>query len=364
MNKIQLKTKIIHDEYTDAVSKFYDVAKEDYSLTEIDNNIALPENDNWSIGVIYGDSGCGKTTLLKSFGEIKQHHWDDKSIVSNFNGLSSEEVFSALSATGFNTVPAWLRPFSQLSNGEQFRANLARSIVGNENIILIDEFTSVINRDVAKSASFALQKYARKNNKKIILASCHYDIIEWLNPDWIYNPREGNTIYPRGSLCRPKIELKIFRCKYEAWKLFKQYHYLNDSIHKSSRCYLCTWNDIPVAFTSILSLPHARLKNAWRASRTVVLPDYQGLGIGPALVNYMGSLISARNGLLYRRIAHPSIINYCRRNNHIWQETSSPGANSKFFPHWKITRDRSTSGFKYIGPSASFEESKLFYENN
>ena len=30
-----------------------------------------------------------------------------------------------------------------------------------------------------------------KSNKKIILASCHYDIMEWLQPDWIYSPSRG-----------------------------------------------------------------------------------------------------------------------------------------------------------------------------
>lgn len=49
-----------------------------------------------------------------------------------------------------------------------------------------DEFTSVINREVAQIGSYAVQKTIRKNNKKFIAISCHYDIIEWLEPDWTF----------------------------------------------------------------------------------------------------------------------------------------------------------------------------------
>lgn len=35
--------------------------------------------------------------------------------------------------------------------------------------------------------SFCLQKYIRKLNLKVVLCSCHYDIIEWLQPDFVVN---------------------------------------------------------------------------------------------------------------------------------------------------------------------------------
>jgi ABC-type Mn2+/Zn2+ transport system ATPase subunit len=73
-----------------------------------------------------------------------------------------------------------LRPFRLLSNGEQYRADLAYKVGKSKDgdVILIDEYTSVVDRDVAKAMSFALQKYIRHTNKKIILASCHTDILE------------------------------------------------------------------------------------------------------------------------------------------------------------------------------------------
>ena len=57
---------------------------------------------------------------------------------------------------------------------------------GNE-FVVIDEFTSVVNRDAAKSMSFALQRYARKNGLRLVVASCHFDVVDWLQPDYVFN---------------------------------------------------------------------------------------------------------------------------------------------------------------------------------
>ena len=91
---------------------------------------------------------------------------------------------------GLGDVPAWLRPFKVLSNGEQFRAGLARLICEAPDKAIIDEFTSVVDRQIAKIGASAFAKAFRKNKgKQIILLSCHYDIIEWLQPDWVYDTR-------------------------------------------------------------------------------------------------------------------------------------------------------------------------------
>ena len=82
---------------------------------------------------------------------------------------------------------SWLKPYNVLSNGEKMRVNLARCIIEDQNKIVFDEFTSVVDRTIAKTASCALSKAIRKLNKQFIAVSCHRDIIEWLEPDWIYD---------------------------------------------------------------------------------------------------------------------------------------------------------------------------------
>jgi hypothetical protein len=140
------------------------------------------------IGVIVGGSGSGKSTLLNSFGKEDVPKWYiDKAIVSHFN--TPDEAINLLTAVGLNTVPSWYKPYPVLSNGEKFRADLARKIKDGA---VIDEFTSVVDRNVAKAASVALVRYIKKNNiKNVVLSTCHRDILEWLEPDWVIDTDLG-----------------------------------------------------------------------------------------------------------------------------------------------------------------------------
>ena len=98
-------------------------------------------------------------------GRLASSNFDgEKSLISNFDWLEPSEASMLLSSMGLSSVPTWLRPFHLLSNGEQFRAELAYKVgrAKDNEVVLIDEFTSVVDRDVAKSMSFAIQKYYKK----------------------------------------------------------------------------------------------------------------------------------------------------------------------------------------------------------
>ena len=372
MKEIILESSIVQDDYTAIVEKMFDVPILDKSVVVIKNNIKLPEK--WNIGLIYGASGAGKSTLLKEFGEIKSHKWDNKkSMISNFTNVTPEQASEVLCSVGFGTVPSWIRPYSALSNGEKFRADLARSLTSKDDLILIDEFTSVVDRNVAKSASNSVQKYIRKYNKKIVLASCHSDIVEWLNPCWTYNPVEGivKTISSERLLWRPKIELEIFRVHRKAWELFKNYHYLSADLNKTAKCFVATWNDIPVAFCGILNFCHPVIKAAYRESRTVVLGDYQGLSIGVKLSDFIGSIVTAntnKNGIPYKfytKTRHPAMVAYKLKHTDLYRQTShsgearNPAEKSMKSRGWDTTEKKCWC-FEYIGPKASETDAKLF----
>ena len=146
--------------------------------------------DNWNILLICGKSGSGKSTILREiYGDVKPIKYDhDKCVISQFPRLSEEEACDLLSSMGLASVPTWLRKPQELSNGERARLDIAKAIYdANGGIVVLDEYTSVVNRSAAKSMSFALQRYARQKGLKIIIASCHFDIIEWLQPDYVFN---------------------------------------------------------------------------------------------------------------------------------------------------------------------------------
>lgn len=191
MKKIFLQSKVSVDNYTEYVCDKYDLQTREEIITEVPLLDASELSDfKWNIGVLCGNSGSGKSTLLSTLGEPKNPIYDySKSIISQFPHMSEHDVCELLSSVGLSSVPVWLHKPNELSNGERARLDLCWILANaKENeIILYDEFSSVINRAVAKSMSYALQRYVREKNLKIILASCHFDIIEWLNPDWVFN---------------------------------------------------------------------------------------------------------------------------------------------------------------------------------
>jgi len=149
-------------------------------------NYKLPEK--WNIGLIVGNSGSGKTSIAKHcFGEFSKLDWTLDPIIENFDeSLNMEQITSTLGSVGFNSVPYWLKPFSVLSNGEKSRVELARMSL-EKDLVVYDEFTSLVDRDVAKSMSNSVQKLFRKRNKKLVAVTCHHDVLEWLKPNWVYD---------------------------------------------------------------------------------------------------------------------------------------------------------------------------------
>lgn len=154
----------------------------------------LPElPETWGIGLIVGASGTGKSTLLSKFQtEDSSRLWKYSDTVLDVlerQKVSVEEASARLTAAGLNSVPTWVRPIKYLSTGERFRAELALSLCDGA---VVDEYTSVVSRPVAISASMSVRKWVNRSGvQRIVFASCHYDIVEPLQPDWIINTDEG-----------------------------------------------------------------------------------------------------------------------------------------------------------------------------
>lgn len=173
----------------------FDVSIE-HSFEHFIGEIKLPEK--WNIGVIVGASGTGKSTIAKElFSDcyIKQFEYNAKSVIDDMpKSKSVDEIEKMFYAVGFGSVPSWLKPYNVLSNGEKMRVDLAKALLEKDKVCF-DEFTSVVDRNVAQTACIAINKAIKTQNKQFIAVSCHYDILEWLQPDWVFDTNEMKMVF-------------------------------------------------------------------------------------------------------------------------------------------------------------------------
>jgi GNAT superfamily N-acetyltransferase len=244
------------------------------------------ETSDWKIGLIVGPSGSGKTSLgRRLFGgdAIYSPAWPgDRPIIDAIAPAGDfDAVTAALAAVGLGTVPAWLRPYPVLSNGEKFRADLARVICEAPPRVVIDEFTSVVDRQIARFGALAFQKAWRRTDGQCVLLSCHYDILDWVEPDWAFDTATGKFA-GRGLWRRPKFDLDIWQTDWGYWPAFEPHHYLKLPRMIAATNYVGTVEGELVAHVAFSTRPGLREA---RACRLVVMPEWQGAGVGLRFLN-------------------------------------------------------------------------------
>lgn len=298
-----------------------------------EHDAELPiENINWQIGLIVGPSGSGKSSIGKSMldgigiYDLYANWPKDMPIIDAILPEGKfDDVTAALAAVGLGDVPAWLRPFGVLSNGEQFRAGLARLICEQPEVAIIDEFTSVIDRQIAKIGAEAFSKSWRRTNKKVVLLSPHYDIIEWLQPDWVYDTKEAR-FYDRDCLRqRKKLKLDISRVPGTKWSYFKPHYYLDLAMPVAAQYFIGSIDGEPVAHLAVAPMFQGK---HYRATRLVVMPEWQGIGVGTKFLNEVCRLHLdeglGRKGYHYTPLfhtSHPQLCNALRRSK-LWVQKS------------------------------------------
>lgn len=290
------------------LSGMFDVPPREKLTHHWKGEIPIDERE-WNVGLIVGPSGAGKSSIARElFGEEKKLKWTAGSVVDDFEKqFSIQQIAEICSAVGFNTIPSWMKPFNVLSTGEKFRVELARRLLNHSELTMVDEFTSVVDRQVAKIGCHAVQKHIRKHGKKFVGVTCHYDVVDWLQPDWILEPATM-TFQWRSLQRRPPLNVEVARVDYSAWKLFAPFHYLTSELHKAAACFVLFVENYPASFAGVLHRPHSKVDDIKGVSRLVTLPDYQGLGLAMILVEKLGGAYKALGHRLHTYPAHPSLI--------------------------------------------------------
>jgi ABC-type lipoprotein export system ATPase subunit len=359
--RIVVETPIADSPRVEQIRGMFDLPREKASRLTWDVEFPLAEKP-WHIGLIVGPSGCGKSTIAKRlYPELaeRDHHGlppvlaerlKRGAVVDAFpENMSIQDIAALLSAVGFASPPAWLRPFSVLSTGQQFRVALAAllAFTPEDRPIVCDEFTSVIDRTVAQIGSAAVARTVRQRRRQFVAVTCHEDVEDWLNPDWVYRPAEQRFAWRRLRR-RPSIQIDVVRCQASAWAMFASHHYLSHHLARSAVCFLASWREQPVAFSAWLPFfgkgPPTR-----REHRTVCLPDFQGVGIGNAVSDLLASLW---RGLGYRATStttHPAMIRARLASPH-WRMTRRPSFAMGREHRMRHATTRLTAGFEFVGP--------------
>ena len=289
----------------------------------------------WSLGVVVGPSGSGKTSMGRAL-------WGADALAA-FDGWPADlplidaiapdapfdDVTGALAGVGLGTVPAWLRPYAVLSNGEKFRANLARVLCEAPPRIVIDEFSSVVDRQIAKFGALAFAKAWRRlaaaGGHQCVLLSCHYDIIDWLEPDWVFDTATGRYA-GRGLWRRPRFDLDIWQTDGSYWPMFEPHHYLKLPRMVAAEYFVGSVEGEPVCHLAFA--PRLEI-GAMRACRMVVMPEWQGAGVGMRFLNALCQWHVDGNGrygkrarAVYFHTSHPGLCAGLRRDKK-WVQVSA-----------------------------------------
>jgi len=357
MIKLELECPLYDSYRVQQVAGMFDVPVTSKLSTVIEVEEPPSINDDWQIGCIVGSSGSGKTSISKHIYGDKLYgneEWArDKAVVDCFGNTDIKQIVGTLTAVGFSSPPSWIRPYHTLSNGERFRCDLCRSLLQG-GLVVFDEYSSVVDRTVAKIGSAAISK-AIKSGKidcRFVAVSCHHDILEWIEPDWVLDVNTG--VVSRRRLRRPPIELQIFKCHRDSWRLFAKHHYLDSKeLSTSSQCFVALFDGVPVSFCSVMA--NVGHKGRRRISRIVTLPDYQGIGVGSALLNFVANLYKEQGLRISIGTSHPAMVQSLRKSEQ-WIMTSinSSGQNKGSTDKTKGLRNsirigRMIACFEYIG---------------
>lgn len=298
----------------------FDVALEEKSRTRIRGELPGLDED-WLLGAVIGPSGSGKGTVTRSvygdaFLEVREDkstpfEWDKRAaIVDGFGDASLQEVTALLGSVGLATPPAWVRPYAALSTGQRFRADLARALMLDQDLVAFDEFGGTVSEEVANICAATVGKTVRKGRarcKRFVAVGARDNFVDWLDPDWVLDMsrqpgvlewRARGRVRQGGGSGRPGVEFEVRRGSRSAWPMFAAHHYLSGNLSGASKVYLArvrpagseAWSVAGFCAT-IHNAGHAGMR---RVHRLVVLPDWQGLGIGGRLLDAVAAVEGVR----------------------------------------------------------------------
>jgi ABC-type lipoprotein export system ATPase subunit len=202
------------------------------------SNLDIPAD---GIVLITGASGVGKSLLLKN---ISRHFPDTREMPSNIDKEKpiaeiipcgdAGEVIRYLSKFGLGEPRILIGPFSHLSDGQKERFLIALALRQGVGPLIFDEFTTRLDRRTALIVAMNVGKTLRSNKQSAFIASCHDDIVDFLNPD-VHIELCSNGKHriinknPKSTNLLKSLEIQIKKGTIDDYKKLSRYHYENDN---------------------------------------------------------------------------------------------------------------------------------------
>jgi len=379
-----LRCNVSVDDCTATCDAFFDLTFSGRSFHRLPQLPALPAE--WSIGAICGSSGSCKTALLvQNFGLPVDVQWDPlASVVAHFG--SAAEACELLQAAGLDAAVHGLRRAAELSRGEREQADTARAL--RRDCVYLDEFTSSLSREVAVRVARSVGGFVRSHpGKRLVVVSCHSDVVAQsaLSPHWVFRSDEaslgpaapsaaataGDSVALDGEAIRvPALLLRLRRAPAAEWAAFRDYHYKTRALSAQATAFVAVLEETGQAVGFIATIGQIGKEPTARAHRTVVLPEWQGLGIGSRLSDGVAEL-HRRAGVRYLgQTVHPHFGAY-RDRSALWAATKFNHTTSSFkIESWKqrtgnvrvmLNHPRFLYSHEYIG--GELDDDRVAFDN-
>lgn len=136
--------------------------------------------------------------------------------------------------------------------------------------------------------------------------------------------------------------------------MFKDHHYLDEKINKAARHYIAVWEGQVIGYLATMTMPSGTIKHAWRGHRVVVLPDFQGMGIGVRFIEAVAQIHLNEGHRFFSRSAHPRMHLYMDASP-CWRATSknkklrTDVTHEKVYKNHFVDNKRICYSYEYIG---------------
>lgn len=210
---LHLDSTIVRTRNTRKVEHAFGVSRDMLRTTLFSNlNFSIRPGE---IALLCGPSGAGKSTLLslltKQLMEPSSHYQgcqgvievppdssvqvlgpldSNSPLVNSLGRVPFDHVMYALNLSGLAEAHLYVKRFKELSNGQRYRAMIAKLIASGASVWVADEFCATLDPITANIVSRNIRRCAKKSGTTVILAAANWsEFIHELMPDVIVHLR-------------------------------------------------------------------------------------------------------------------------------------------------------------------------------